>query len=217
MTFRGDIKRLIKLFLFWVSPKKQKWFHDFDFDIMQPLPEDATEKLKIVLEHFQKEISNFRVSDGTLLGIYRDGKLIRHDNDFDFDVEFSVQNVRRVQSFARKQSWTLGRHVKFHGETQQLSYFDSDKVIHDFIFWRCDGRFSINFSEPSKYRVMPEYFLTNLKEEFVGTVGVNVNLPLDVIDWAVFRYGEAWKVPEIQKGDWTETCGDLGHAWWLGE
>lgn len=197
------------------SPKRQKWFHDFSFDIMKPLPPATSLKLKFVLDKLQPKIKHFRISDGTLLGIYRDRKLIPHDNDLDFDVEYANQNLLKIKQLACDEAWTLGRHVKYHGITQQLTYYDEEHVIFDFIFWRSDGVFSINFSEPNKFRIMPQGFLQNLRSEYFDEIGTQVNIPQDAADWAAYRYGRSWNVPETSKGDWTETCGDLGRAWWL--
>ena len=216
LLIKKSLKRYLKLLLFLTSPKKQKWFHDFNFDIMKPLPPSASSKLKIAIEELQNEIKHFRISDGTLLGIYRDGKLIAHDNDFDFDLEYSDDNLKKIKKLAHTQSWTLGRHVKYDGITQQLTYYDTEYVLFDFIFWRSDDLFSINFSEPNKFRIMPRDFLHNLKLEYFSEIGTQVNLPTNTVDWVVYRYGHSWNVPETSKGDWTETCGDLGHAWWIG-
>ena len=62
---------------------------------------------------------------------------------------------------------------------------------------------------------MAQSFLQNLRSEYFDEVGTQVNLPQDTTSWAEYRYGHSWNVPETSKGDWTETCGDLGHAWWL--
>jgi len=217
MNFRikNLIKRYVKLLLFVASPAKQKWFHDFYFDIMKPLPPSAELKLNLVLNELQNEIKHFRISDGTLLGLFRDERLIPHDNDFDFDVEFNSGNIKKIYQLAYQQEWTLGRHVKYHGRTQQLTFYDKECVIFDFIFWHTDSMFAINFSEPTKFRIMPQKYLINLKSKYYKKIGTVVNIPADAESWAEYRYGPSWNIPENQKGDWTETCGDLGHAWWL--
>lgn len=213
--FKNQIKRTIKLILFTASPAKQKWFHDFHFDIMTPLPKSAALKLKSVLDRLQNEIKYFRISDGTLLGLFRDGKLISHDNDFDFDVEFNSRNIQKIYQLAHEKAWTLGRHVKYHGRTQQLTFYDEERVIFDFIFWQTDSMFAINFSEPSRFRIMPQSYLLNLKSHYFEQIETVVNIPAEVESWAKYRYGTSWNIPETRKGDWTETCGDLGYAWWL--
>lgn len=212
---RRKLKRYIKFLLFCMSLAKQKWFHDFNFDIMKPLPPTASVKLKSVLTQLQKEIEYIRVSDGTLLGLFRDGRLIPHDNDLDFDVEYTEKNIKTIKEFALEKAWKLGRHVKYHGKTQQLTFYDEEFIIFDFIFWHTDDLFAINFSEPKKFRIMPQKYLKTLKSVNYDEIGTKVNIPEDTETWAEYRYGLTWNVPEDRKGDWTEICGDLGDAWWL--
>ena len=141
-------------------------FNEYQYspiDIYQPLPISADRKLKKLIE----ELSNFpnlkiRISDGTLLGILRDRKLIPHDNDIDFDIEWSEEAEKVIQSIAKRNSWKNIRKVTYYGKLQQLTYFDEEKVIFDFIFWSTDERFAINFSEPGHFRIMESKFLINL-------------------------------------------------------
>ena len=212
---KNRFKRYLKFFIFSTSQRKQKWFHDFNFDIMKPLPVSAPSKLQLVLNILQSEIRHFRISDGTLLGLFRDKRLIPHDNDIDFDVEYDLHNERKIKNLARHQNWILGRHVKYHGKTQQLTYYDEECVIFDFIFWHTDDLFAINFSEPNKFRIMPKRYIRDLGQTYFDEIGTEVNIPNDSESWAAYRYGPSWYVPENRKGDWTETCGDLGNAWWI--
>ena len=105
--------------------------------------------MKIVLKDFEKiENLNVRVSDGTLLGILREKKLIDHDNDIDFDVEWNEEAEKNIKLIAKKYNWKMIRKVFYNHKVQQLTYFDSEEVIFDFIFWMTDERFAISFCEP---------------------------------------------------------------------
>ena len=184
------------------------------FDLLKPLPSNALDKLNFLLDadvHF--ESLQIRVSDGTLLGLVRDGCLIKHDNDIDFDVIWSKSAEKKISKLAKLKKWTLIRKVVFHGRIQQLAYYDQDEVIFDFIFWVADERFCINFSEPGCYRVMPSAFLTNLKDKEIN--GVCYQIPEKIEEWLIYRYGSDWKVPQFEKGDWKLDCGDIGLAWWM--
>ena len=111
------IKRRIKWLIFYLNIKRYRAFHDFAFDIACPMPtKNRTKVLKSVLSDLSKEIANFRVSDGTLLGLLRDGDIIKHDNDFDFDVEFSPKAENLVRSYAKQKKWSIGRVVYFRGK-----------------------------------------------------------------------------------------------------
>ena len=107
----------------------------------------------------------------------------------------------------------LGRKVLYHSRIQQIMFYDDDYEIFDFIMWSSDERFSINFSEPKCYRIMPVEFLKDLQlTEFEGEY---FSIPKRCNDWAEYRYGSTWKAPETKKRHFSETCGDIGNAWWL--
>ena len=109
-----------------------------------------------MLSDLSKEIANFRVSDSTL-GLLRDDDIIKNDNDFDFDVEFSPKAENLVRSYAKQKKWSIGRVVYFRGKLQQLSFL-TIKFIYDFIFWYPGDRFYLNFSEPRCFRIMEKIF-----------------------------------------------------------
>lgn len=206
-------KRIVKRLLFLFSPRAYKEFHDIPFDINKILLESALSKVVNVNRDLSRIIENIRISDGTLLGLLRDGRLIHHDNDIDFDLEYSIENVMLVRAYARNSGWVLGREVEYKRRTQQLTFFDGELEIFDFIFWDIGSRFATNFSEPKCIRIMDPNFLKKLKNfELDGAV---FKIPENETDWLEYRYGKSWNVPENSKGNWQETCGDIGEAWWL--
>ena len=163
---------------------------------------------------FEKiENLNVRVSDGTLLGILREKKLIDHDNDIDFDVEWNEEAEQNIKLIAKKYNWKMIRKVFYNHKVQQLTYFDSEEVIFDFIFWSTDERFAINFSEPGHFRIMESRFLINLVNKEVDNFSFLV--PFNYDEWLIYRYGKDWNIPKKTKGDWKDDCGDLGKAWWI--
>lgn len=211
------IYMLRKIYHFLRFNLNLSYFREYQFctfDLLKPLPSNALNKLNLLLEsddHF--ESLQIRVSDGTLLGLIRDGCLIKHDNDIDFDVIWSRRAEKQIFKLAKSKKWTLIRKVVFRGRIQQLAYYDEDEVIFDFIFWVSDERFCINFSEPLCYRVMPSFFLNDLIEKDIN--GVRYKIPVKIEEWLIYRYGSDWNVPQFEKGDWKLDCGDIGHAWWM--
>lgn len=184
------------------------------FNVLKPLPPDAIHKLILLLHYFEALKSlHIRISDGTLLGIVRDGCLIKHDNDIDFDLLWSKEAEKDIVNLAKSKKWKLIRKVVYHGRIQQLAFYDENEVIFDFIFWVADERFCINFSEPGCYRVMPATFLVELTEKEIN--GMRYKIPLEIDSWLIYRYGKNWNVPQTEKGDWKLDCGDIGLAWWI--
>ena len=214
MKIKHHLKTLYHKLKYFINLNPYKEYQYSPINIFKPLPNEAIEKLKIVLKDFEKiENLNVRVSDGTLLGILREKKLIDHDNDIDFDVEWNEEAEKNIKLNAKKYNWKMIRKVFYNHKVQQLTYFDSEEVIFDFIFWMTDERFAISFCEPGFYRVMEAKYLKDLKK-FVLNQSVFL-IPEDEIGWLKFRYGENWNVPQSTKKDWKDDCGDLGVAWWL--
>ena len=207
-------KILFHSFIFLLNPKSFKEYQFAPFDILKPLHTTAGDKLKDLLRYFENcSDIEVRISDGSLLGILRDGKLIEHDNDIDFDLVWSKRSEKIIKKLSQDKNWKLIRKVTYKGRIQQLSYYDDLEIIYDFIFWSLDERFAINFSEPHCYRIMKEEFLTKLVKENIE--GFDYLVPQAKLEWLNYRYGKNWKFPENSKKDWKIDCGDLGKAWWL--
>ena len=141
----------------------------------------------------------------------RDKSLIPHDNDIDFDVEWSI-DAERVIKLIAKNNWKVIRKVSYYRRTQQLTYYDNKNIVYDFIFWSTDGRFAINFSEPSHYRIMKSKFLLDLISLEINNFTYQV--PKIMKKWSYIDT-VTWNISQSSKGNWKDDCGDLGDAWWL--
>ena len=200
------IKHILKRLLFLVSFHKFKVFHSFPFNPNKPLPSEAFKHLTAVLDLIAVPTHSLcRISDGTLLGLYRNSKLIDHDNDIDFDLfNYEPNNIRAL---AKKQNWKLGREVLYCNKCQQLTYFTEFKLVIDFLFWYKDGPFAKNFSEEDFIRVQPVEFFT--QSTLLEINNFNFVIPRDINRWLVYRYGLNWSIPNTHKSDWKIECGDL--------
>lgn len=162
------------------------------------------------------EVENFisslptpaRISDGTLLGIVRDKKIIGHDNDFDFDVSYEPEAIDRIMSYASDKNWKLGCKVMYRRKIQQLCFYDEDAFIYDFIIWHPGLRFYMNYHEPKHFRIMEKKYLGEFDLIYLDN-GMKFRVPKDVQTYLVYRYGTSWNVPQTEKGDWQDDCGDL--------
>jgi hypothetical protein len=209
MQLSYRVKRIIKRVIYGLKKWGFSEFHSFYFDTNRPLPNHGIDILRDIMPQIvalaREPGSVIRITDGTLLGLERDGFLIPHDNDLDFDVVGVDPSI--LYDFARAKNWTLGRSVAFKREIQQLAFFDEDEIIYDFIFWNKNGSFYVNYSERGYVRVQKGHFLENTS--FRSYHGHDFLTPSDILSWLVMRYGSDWFVPAVSKGDWKEECGDL--------
>ena len=143
----------------------------------------------------------------------RDGEIIKHDNDFDFDLEFSTISEQIINSYALENNWKVGRKVFFKGRLQQLCFYDNQKFLYDFIFWYKGDRFYLNFSEPGCFRIMEKKYLDELIKVELKKFG-KILVPKNWELYLEYRYGESWLTPETKKGRWQETCGDMDFIPW---
>lgn len=201
-----SLKGLVKRWLFRLKRFGFREYHHFPFDTNAPMPPGALAELGRILATCESfETGRIRMSDGTLLGFARDGALIPHDTDLDFDVFESPESL--IRSLAKANNWTLGREMHYGGYVQQLTFYDSTNLIIDFVFWYQNGKFAINFSERGFMRVQPiEFFADNYVIDYGAVKGW---VPSDLTGWLVYRYGENWNIPAKAKGDWKAECGDL--------
>ena len=86
MNLIFSIKRIVKKILFATNRNAFSEFNSFLVSNNGILSREAPinlEKCCIMIESLQL---NYRLTDGTILGIHRDGRLIPHDNDIDVDI-----------------------------------------------------------------------------------------------------------------------------------
>ena len=206
MSYVYLIKKFLKRILYFCSTKKYKAFHSFPFNPNEPLPMGSFDYLLFIIDNLPIiDDSLVRISDGTLLGLFRNGKLIPHDNDLDFDL-FNYDHFV-IKKLAINNNWTLGREVFYMDKCQQLTYYTSENLVIDFIFWYKDGPFAVNFSENHYIRVQPLNFL--IESEIIVMANHKFIVPKQLESWLVYRYGQNWSIPNTVKSDWKLDCGDL--------
>lgn len=182
-------------------------YHHFPFDSLKPMPLGAFERFKEVIEFLGKCGINYRVADGTALGLYRDGNFIAHDSDLDFEILDFLSKKSFIKSFQKVFGCRLGRCVFYKGDIQQVVFYGRDEIIIDFVFWTSEGKNVFNYSERGFVRKQPiKYFC---KKDSFDFRGIKVPLPGNIEEFLEFRYGKDWRIPKTYKGDWKEECGDI--------
>lgn len=206
-----EIKRLIKKLLFQIDRGEFREFNSFIGDNNNVLSNDAVRDLAKCCEVVENLKMKYRLSDGTILGIYRDGSLIPHDNDIDIDVLVSNDlNEKLIHDTFTSLGFRLGRKVYYQGRIQQLAYFNGKTHdIFDMIFWYPDRDQVVNYSERNFERTQDlKYFQESSEIVFQGR---SYPVPAPLEEWLEMRYGKDWKTPKTYKGDWKEECFDMQH------
>ena len=61
---------------------------------------------------------------------------------------------------------------------------------------------------PKHFRIMERKYLSDFNLITLDN-GMKFRIPQEVRNYLVYRYGKAWNVPQTEKGDWQDDCGDL--------
>ena len=184
-------------------------FSYFPFDIHRPLPTEAKYLMNELCCLVESTGSCYRLTDGTFLGLYREGKFIAHDNDIDIDILGGSEYEALHEAMINK-GMILGRRIFKDGLIQQAAYYNSDCVIFDIVFWYEsyeDYEDLINYSERGYNRRQPKKYFKNLDSfNFCGRL---YPIPSEPEQWLKMRFGEDWQIPKIYKGDWKDDCFDI--------
>lgn len=204
-----EIKRLIKKLLFLIYRSEFREFNSFILDNNGILSDNAVRDLAKCCEAVELLKMKYRLTDGTILGIYRDGRLIPHDNDIDIDILVNNDiNEKVIHDTFTSLGFRLGRKVYYQGRIQQLAYFNNKTHdIFDMIFWYPDRDQVVNYSERNFERTQDlRYFHESSEIQFQGR---SYPVPAQLEQWLEMRYGEDWRVPKTYKSDWKEECFDM--------
>lgn len=205
--YRSFIKRKIKLLLFHLSKNKDfREYRHIPFNHNKPLPKNAFKTMVSCCEALESLGLTYRLTDGTALGLYRQGDFIPHDNDIDIDV-LDYINVDLINNKMKLESMHLGREVIFKKKVQQLVYYNDDEVIFDIVFWHSKDSKIFNYSERGYERCQEKRFFNDLSE--FDYRGRKYPMPSNIEEWLEMRFGPDWKIPKTYKDDWKKECGDI--------
>ena len=145
------------------------------------------------------------LTDGTLLGYYRDGKIFAHEKDADFGVFIEDYNDKIIDAFIKK-GWRLhyvfgklsvGFELTFSKNDEHIDLFffykDEDKVWH--AAWQVTQKRPVRIVNLIKYN----YDKFDLKEiEFLGEKFL---IPANTEHYIETKYGNDWRTP-VKEWDW---------------
>ena len=160
-------------------------------------PYSKDEALSKILNLLNSIKIDYFISGGTLLGIYRDGKLIDWDDDIDIDIlSYSYRkNIKKIIDFAHKNGYPyqIGSNY-FH---PKISLYISNTKVSLGAITR--GLFKRNYFYRSKYRL--PYNICKKRINFKINNNLFAKVPIRAKDYLKFLYGESWSTPIIWKQD----------------
>jgi len=205
------VKKIIK----WIRFKLQVGlkrgfceFHHFPFDAMQPLTNYAYETMADACNILDRIGVKYRLTDGTALGLYRQGEFIKHDNDIDVDIfEVDQNDIKLLINNFIANGYLIGRVAVYNGQVQQVIFYDENNVIFDIVIWYQNNKLYVNNSEKGYVRTQEAKYFQSLTEWQYN--GFRYQMPGFLEEWMVMRYGPDWKIPKTYKGDWKDDCFDI--------
>jgi hypothetical protein len=209
-SFLGSLKRLARS-SFFLSQSRLRGFNDFfefPFDISRPMPPSAGQVLVDVANYLNSNQYEYWLAEGTLLGIVRDEALIPHDTDLDFYL-LDQKYVEELNRHFISQGFTLGRLLQHGGMVFQMTFYNSESLLLDFLFWERIGDGSLQWIGPEikGKRIQQSEFFDSFTT--INWRGAAVRTFPDYRVWLENLYGENWTIPEQKKSDWTKSIGDL--------
>lgn len=143
------------------------------------------------------------LSDGTLLGLYRDGRLLDHDTDSDLGCYIRDYRDDLVLIF-QQHNWKLKSVFGREKLGLQLSFIRNEAKIDLFFFYEEEGCFwhgAWRRDKKTKERNLIKYYYESFGLKKATYFGFAFNIPDDPVKYLETKYGPTWNVPQ-KEWDW---------------
>lgn len=180
-------------------------FFFYPFNIFKPMPKTSLAMMKKACDILNSLEVNYFLADGTLLGIYRDNRLIPHDFDIDLSVVYPV-DVKAIERKFKLNGFKIGRKAIAFGKIQQLCFFTDNQDLLDITFYTIINDYAYCFCEKDFYfKHRAHHYHKKIPHQFDH---YTFNIPNDTEFWLEEVYGESWRIPKTSKPqDWREGGG----------
>lgn len=195
----------IKKIWFFYNQKINQYQVDgvLNFNTFGSLQKFGVNTLKKCCQTLEKHKIPYSLGWGTALGIFRENRLIPHDNDLDIDL-LDYPDYELVIRLLELIGLRLQIKVFYRKKIQQLVFLSQDNIPLDIVFWVRKGNKAVTYCEPGYILKLPIHLLN--KKKYFEFSGYNFLVPLFIENYLVSIYGKNWRIPNEIKGDWKKDC-----------
>ena len=174
-----------------------------NFDVTTSLQEFGVDTLKKCCQVLDEYKIPYSLGWGTALGIFRENRLILHDNDLDLDL-FDYPDYELVIKALESIGMKLGMKVFYRKKIQQLVFMSQNNVPLDIVFWVKKNNQAVTYCEPGHILKLPVELLK--EKSNIEFSNYKFSVPYSLEDYLVVIYGLDWRIPQHSKGDWKKDC-----------
>ncbi len=202
-------ERILSVYRNSFGKLKTKYYFNMQRKSLQSDGYDIIRKLDTVLSNADAQ---YFVDCGTLLGMFRDGRLIAYDLDMDFGIWFTPRfGAKELDQVMNSLGYGKKRAAFFRGEVREITYTKGflhiDFFVHEeigsesrlYVFYRNPEK---QYPDNSHYSVIIQKraHITGLKR--VSIQGIEMNIPENTEEYLASAYTENWRIPDP---DWRYT------------
>lgn len=170
------------------------------------LQKNGKKTIRSIQSSLEETDVKFFFSSGTLLGIIREKKLIKHDLDLDIEI-YITDNIELTK--VRNALKTIGAHKKYLYEVEGVGIVEETYILNDInfdLFFHfkeenydiCYGLYRESENKYDQYQMdVVKYRLSRVERIIkIDFQGVLINIPENPEKYLEESYGSDWKIPD---------------------
>lgn len=186
-------------FKFWLRKQKIRKFVSLLGETTTMIDyTNALSNLKDLDEIFRKHGVDYWLTDGTLLGYYREKNFISHDTDTDIGVRAETFKPIVLDSI-KKQGFEIYYLFGYPEDSFEISLVRNNIKTDIFFFYQRKNKLYHCAFLKQRTRIDYEYDVFKTKE--IIFLGHKFFVPDDELKYILTKYGETWKEPDLS-WDW---------------
>jgi hypothetical protein len=173
-------------------------------DQAEPIPREAVIRNLLDARAVLNSLGiTFWLTDGTLLGYFREGDILRHDRDIDLGLMIESYTDDIAPAFVE-----MGFDLMYVlGEKRQgleLSFVRDSVKVDLFFFYREGDRLwhgAWEGMDKGRKRNLIKYYYDPFELKQIEFLGARFTVPADTLKYVETKYGKSWSTP-VKDWDW---------------